>query len=80
MVAQKLAHFVLYALISFVKHWHNKTTAVTTHFKNCSILQLLLKMFNLSALLLDDALLNALLQKSSCFQSCLLRLIFHKAV
>ena len=34
---------------------------------NCHILQFLHQMFNVSALLLDDALLNVLLQKWSCF-------------
>jgi len=38
-------------------------------------------MFNVSALLLDDALLNVLLQKWSCFLLLLLRhLTFHKVV
>jgi len=35
--------------------------------------QFLHKMFNVSALLLDDALFSVLLRKSSCFQLLLLR-------
>jgi len=41
---------------------------------NCHIMQFLHQMFNVSALLLDDALLKCvLLQNSSCFQLLLLR-------
>jgi len=40
---------------------------------NCHILQFLHQLFNLSALLQDDALLNVLLQKSSCFQLFVLK-------
>jgi len=40
---------------------------------DCHILQFLHQMFNLSDLLLDDALLNVLLQKSWCFQLFVLR-------
>jgi len=64
-------------------------TSVTTQFKklrnrkqrvycltNCHILQFLHHM-NVSALLTDDALLNVLLQKSSCYQLLLLIYITH---
>ena len=47
--------------------------SVIVYSSNCHILQFLYQMFNVSTLLLNEALLNMLVRKSSCFQLLLLR-------
>ena len=74
----------------------NKTTSLTTHLKkltgnnvlvvsvivhnNCHILQFLHQMFNVSALLLDDARLKCVVAEMVLFSTVVCETTFHKVV